>query len=50
MRYISLLAGLASLWDMADAAFGLTLTDTTFKVDTNGGLVFEVSKYVGNNL
>lgn len=49
MRYISFLAGLASLAGAADAAFGLTTTDTTFKVDTNGGLVFEVSKYVRDN-
>ncbi|KAF6786159.1 rhamnogalacturonase b [Colletotrichum sojae] len=48
MRYISFLAGLASLAGTADAAFGLTTTDTTFKVDTNGGLVFEVSKTTGD--
>ncbi|KAI8309818.1 Rhamnogalacturonate lyase A [Colletotrichum sp. SAR11_59] len=49
MHYISLLASLASLWGTADAAFGLaTGNSTTYTVDTNGGLVFEVNKANGD--
>ncbi|KAL0933800.1 rhamnogalacturonase b [Colletotrichum truncatum] len=48
MHYINYVAGLASLLGTANAAFGLTTTDKSFKVDTNGGLVFEVSKATGD--
>ncbi|KAF5485164.1 Rhamnogalacturonate lyase A [Colletotrichum siamense] len=49
MHYISLLTSLASLWGAADAAFGLAAgNSTTYKVDTNGGLVFEVNKANGD--
>ncbi|KAI8211031.1 Rhamnogalacturonate lyase A [Colletotrichum sp. SAR 10_86] len=49
MHYISLLTSLASLWGTADAAFGLAAgNSTTYKVDTNGGLVFEVNKANGD--
>ncbi|KAI8172299.1 Rhamnogalacturonate lyase A [Colletotrichum sp. SAR 10_65] len=49
MHYISFLTSLASLWGTADAAFGLANgNSTTYKVDTNGGLVFEVNKANGD--
>ncbi|CAI0654089.1 unnamed protein product [Colletotrichum noveboracense] len=49
MHYFSLLTSLASLWGTADAAFGLANgNSTTYKVDTNGGLVFEVNKANGD--
>ncbi|KAF4814814.1 Rhamnogalacturonate lyase A [Colletotrichum tropicale] len=49
MHYISVLTSLASLWGAADAAFGLAAgNSTTYKVDTNGGLVFEVNKANGD--
>lgn len=45
MHYISLLTSLASLWGAAEATFDLAAgNSTTYKVDTNGGLVFEVNK------
>jgi hypothetical protein len=37
-----------SLCQGALAAFGLTSTSSTFKVDTDAGLVFEVKKYVAS--
>ncbi|KAF9873399.1 rhamnogalacturonase B [Colletotrichum karsti] len=48
MHYISFLAGLSSFWATTEAAFGLTTGDATYKVDTNGGLVFEVNKSNGD--
>ncbi|TDZ14827.1 Rhamnogalacturonate lyase A [Colletotrichum orbiculare MAFF 240422] len=48
MRFLAVAAGLAALWRTAHADFGLTLTGTSFKVDTDGGLVFEVNKSTGD--
>ncbi|KAI1764481.1 polysaccharide lyase family 4 protein [Hypoxylon sp. FL1150] len=39
---------LALLADFAFAAFGLTTTSSRYKVDTNGGLVFEVNRSNGD--
>jgi rhamnogalacturonan endolyase len=36
---------LLALGQNVDAAFGITSTSKGFKVDTDGGLVFEVNKY-----
>ena len=46
MRLISWTAALVACWlpETANAAFGLTSKSNAFSVDTNAGLVFEVSK------
>jgi hypothetical protein len=44
MRIAASAAALLALGHGANAAFGLTSTTIGFKVDTDGGLVFEVNK------
>ncbi|OLN97785.1 Rhamnogalacturonate lyase A 2, partial [Colletotrichum chlorophyti] len=48
MHRLSFFAGLAFLWGTAEAAFGLTTSTTSYTVDTNGGLVFSVSRSTGD--
>ena len=46
MRSLKLQAALLAcqLWRTVDAAFGLASKGNSFSVDTNAGLVFDVSK------
>lgn len=44
MHIAAAVATLLALGHGANAAFELTSTTTGFKVDTDGGLVFEVNK------
>jgi len=46
MRSIASIATALALGHGANAAFGLTSTSSRFVVDTDGGLVFEVNKYI----
>jgi rhamnogalacturonan endolyase len=46
MRVSTSIAAIAALSHGANAAFGLTSTTNGFKVDTDGGLVFEINKYI----
>ncbi|KAI2465043.1 polysaccharide lyase family 4 protein [Annulohypoxylon bovei var. microspora] len=48
MIVASVILALALLGDGARAAFGLTTTSGSYKVDTGGGLVFEVSRANGD--
>lgn len=48
MKFLSAFACLLSLASTAFAAFGVTDSGTNFVVDTNGGLVFSVSKSTGD--
>jgi hypothetical protein len=45
MRDCARLIALLALGGSVDAAFGVTSTTKGFKVDTDGGLVFEVNKF-----
>jgi hypothetical protein len=45
MRNCTKLVALLALGGSVDAAFGVTSTTKGFKVDTDGGLVFEVNKF-----
>jgi hypothetical protein len=44
MHFAASAATFLALGQGANAAFGLTSTTTGFKVDTDGGLIFEVNK------
>jgi rhamnogalacturonan endolyase len=44
------LATLLALNQGANAAFGFTSTSKGFKVDTDGGLTFEINKFVSTYL
>lgn len=46
MHYLTYAATALAFGQGALAAFGLTSTSSRFKVDTDGGLVFEVNRYV----
>ncbi|KZL63436.1 rhamnogalacturonase B [Colletotrichum tofieldiae] len=48
MRYFGLTIGLVLLWETTCAAFGLVESNSTYKVDTNGGLIFEVNRSNGD--
>jgi rhamnogalacturonan endolyase len=45
MRNCLKIIALLALGGSVDAAFGFTSTTKGFKVDTDGGLVFEVNKF-----
>jgi rhamnogalacturonan endolyase len=44
------LAAVLALSQGANAAFGFTSTSKGFKVDTDGGLTFEIDKFVSNSV
>ena len=46
MRFIASIATALALGHGTNAAFGLTSTSSRFVIDTDGGLVFEVNKYI----
>jgi hypothetical protein len=46
MRNFVSAVALLALGQSVHAAFGITSTSKGFKVDTDGGLVFEVNKYI----
>ncbi|KAK1999405.1 rhamnogalacturonase B [Colletotrichum falcatum] len=48
MHRFGLAVALSLLWKTACAACGLVTTNSTYKVDTNGGLVFEVNRWNGD--
>jgi hypothetical protein len=50
MHLITSVATVLSIGQGVSAAFGLTSTTTGYKVDTDGGLVFEINKYASHNV
>lgn len=50
MHLVTSVAIVLSIGQGVSAAFGLTSTTTGYKVDTDGGLVFEINKYALYNV
>ncbi|OHF00888.1 rhamnogalacturonase B [Colletotrichum orchidophilum] len=48
MHTLGFLTCVAGLWGTASADFGLTTSNTSYTVDTNGGLVFKVDRANGD--
>lgn len=48
MRTLIAAAAILTLGRGANAAFGFTSTSKSYKVDTDGGLIFEVNKYLSS--
>lgn len=50
MHLVTSVATVLSIGQGVSAAFGLTSTTAGYKVDTDGGLVFEINKYAIHNV